>query len=1202
MKKRIRQQLKKGIVLLTVFAMLISALLPAFPAKTAMAADVSYGIPSELTGIWQYVGQSLATDGATTWMRGNAYRTSKDYFNGAIDTYSTEYKNRYEKLQQDEYLKNTRIFILYLPLCPYSKSYLPVFQDMAYECNAQVAAVDMTQYLTASLMPYYSVSTYGATSPIVLYMDKDGVPQGQSGVHSAVQFAEILKDAGYQTDYTDDGSEHYSVEQEYKKTILNETNRQRIREGLLPLSTYSGLSEVADLRAKEVNVFTSHTRPDGTLFTTALTGLSAPSVWGENICAGPIVSTPTAAMTGWMNSPGHRANILSESYSHIGVGYYCNTTDTSRYKDNWVQLFSGTCKAESISVDIKQIEVLPDVPISDMDITVTVNCPVHGATTMPLIDEMCTGYDRTVTGEQNVTVHYGDLTTEFLVSSGDFEPMTLTEDMVAVIEDTVVYTGQMLTPAIMVSNATGEYTLLENYSYTVEYADNVNAGTGTVTVTGKGNYTGSVTKTFTILPKDIGTAVIKGVKETYTYTSRPVTPAFHVFSDNVMLYEGQDYETAYTDNIGKVVEGTRGNPDTVDGTAVITVTGKGNYTGTATTTFQIVGDDVFKKATQLAKKVWPNKNYGANAYEFWQIMYKETYFSIARNEVDASLKAAKESGYFEKVMSCAVYPEAARRINDFYRFCYEIDHAGVLVERENKVTASEIDEASVALDGVESSLGDSDSKVVLQIADTKVPASVSAAEYDVISAVALDISLEIDGADAVLVSPVTITMNIPESIGDGADLVVLHYKDGVDAAPEVLDIVLNGDGTFSFTTGSFSSFVLVNKVEQYDAAVKDSADGAFGQTGDAGAAAPADVKAVRSGANDITVSWKGVADTENWTVTGYEVSYSVHENMSGAKTVTVGAEETSHVLKGLANGTYYVTVSTIAKSAWTSYAATYSHVTKVALTQLSSTEYEVTVPASVSGGEVVVSSQKSIAGAVVTVTVLPSSGYELSELLVKDSAGQVIEFVTDGDNQYTFVMPADSVGVEVSFKEIPKAGWEQVDKKWYYYGEDGKPVVGWQKIDRKWYLFDDEGTMMTGWQKIDNTWYYMKLNGEMATGWQKIGNTWYYMKLNGAMATGWQKIGGKWYYLTPSGAMATGWKAIDGKWYYLEPNGTMATGWKMINDTWYYLKPDGSMATGWLYWKENWYYLYSNGSMVVGIVDIGGTIHNFDDYGVWLGD
>lgn len=58
---------------------------------------------------------------------------------------------------------------------------------------------------------------------------------------------------------------------------------------------------------------------------------------GENIAAGQ--SSPQEVVEDWMNSPGHRANILDESYTALGVGYYYNSSGL--YRSYWVQLFIG---------------------------------------------------------------------------------------------------------------------------------------------------------------------------------------------------------------------------------------------------------------------------------------------------------------------------------------------------------------------------------------------------------------------------------------------------------------------------------------------------------------------------------------------------------------------------------------------------------------------------------------------------------------------------------------------------------------------------------------------------------------------------------------------------------------------------------------------------------------------------------------------
>jgi len=81
----------------------------------------------------------------------------------------------------------------------------------------------------------------------------------------------------------------------------------------------------------------SHTRPNGTSCFTVLSELGVGySASGENIAAGQ--KTPQAVMESWMNSSGHKANILNPDFTHIGVGY----AEGGNYGTNWVQLFVRT--------------------------------------------------------------------------------------------------------------------------------------------------------------------------------------------------------------------------------------------------------------------------------------------------------------------------------------------------------------------------------------------------------------------------------------------------------------------------------------------------------------------------------------------------------------------------------------------------------------------------------------------------------------------------------------------------------------------------------------------------------------------------------------------------------------------------------------------------------------------------------------------
>ena len=120
----------------------------------------------------------------------------------------------------------------------------------------------------------------------------------------------------------------------FADAVVELVNAERAKAGLSPLSVHEGVAEAANKRAQEIKGTFSHTRPDGSNFSTVLTqaGISYRSV-GENIAYGQ--NSPEAVMQSWMNSSGHRANILNRDFTSIGVGHYQDASGT----DYWTQLF-----------------------------------------------------------------------------------------------------------------------------------------------------------------------------------------------------------------------------------------------------------------------------------------------------------------------------------------------------------------------------------------------------------------------------------------------------------------------------------------------------------------------------------------------------------------------------------------------------------------------------------------------------------------------------------------------------------------------------------------------------------------------------------------------------------------------------------------------------------------------------------------------
>ena len=121
----------------------------------------------------------------------------------------------------------------------------------------------------------------------------------------------------------------------YIQQVVNLVNAERAKEGLAPLTINTKVQAAAQVRAKECEQSFSHTRPNGTSFATALKeqNVSYRSA-GENIAWGQ--RSPREVVSAWMNSSGHRANIMNANFTTIGVGYYQNAKGTNY----WCQLFT----------------------------------------------------------------------------------------------------------------------------------------------------------------------------------------------------------------------------------------------------------------------------------------------------------------------------------------------------------------------------------------------------------------------------------------------------------------------------------------------------------------------------------------------------------------------------------------------------------------------------------------------------------------------------------------------------------------------------------------------------------------------------------------------------------------------------------------------------------------------------------------------
>lgn len=121
--------------------------------------------------------------------------------------------------------------------------------------------------------------------------------------------------------------------QNYAQRVLDLVNIERRKAGVKPLVLSDELMRAAAVRSQEIIKVFSHTRPDGTKFS-SLVSRHGRRI-GENIAGG--YQTPEDVVDGWMHSEGHRKNILHPDFTELGVGYAYE--ENSQYKHYWVQIF-----------------------------------------------------------------------------------------------------------------------------------------------------------------------------------------------------------------------------------------------------------------------------------------------------------------------------------------------------------------------------------------------------------------------------------------------------------------------------------------------------------------------------------------------------------------------------------------------------------------------------------------------------------------------------------------------------------------------------------------------------------------------------------------------------------------------------------------------------------------------------------------------
>lgn len=625
-------------------------------------------------------------------------------------------------------------------------------------------------------------------------------------------------------------------------------------------------------------------------------------------------------------------------------------------------------------------------PLVDQDVTVTLHCKTHGDTTMPLIDEMTTGFDPQKEGEQSVTVHYGKLTQRLMVNVGNKEPQPLKPKMIDIKLDLAKnkkeaqadekpaefeYTGQAQRPPVQVSNPTGEYPLIEGYSYDIRYENNVDVGIAKIIVTGKGNYKGTVEKEFKIVPKNLdGKVDVKGIKDSYEYIGKPVKPTVTstIKDGNIPLYQGPDFKVDYKDNTGTLIKKPCRAVTLSDQPATVTVTGTGNYTYKNEQQFKFTMSTRQKAAETLAFVIGPAQNSGyknvtdmLDQFKEWQTtgdttakknrykMYmEETYervieyskslgekkkfdlsgtFDSKKEQLAEAAKDPDTKKGYQEMMTESLSPKTAQYVNEWIDYVQKERKVAQQVEQP-KVENDKVQNVSV--DGLESMItGDSEEqkdKIQLEVTTPTSTPELNSEKYDVVDAVPVKLDVKFGDTEKEITQPITVSMDIPKGFDTNNEFVALRDSNNTRSSEleEIPVVVDKENNKMSFTTTKTGDFVLTQKLPTYEVeqtlqpANNPAESGvSFGEVSNKGPAAVSDLKVYRDKDKKIQVSWKAPELKDGWKLDGYTLNFSQHEDMSEAQHINIAKDKTSTTIDHLPAGKYYFTVTTNASSDWT---------------------------------------------------------------------------------------------------------------------------------------------------------------------------------------------------------------------------------------------------------------------------------------------